>query len=274
MNASSPQPVASYETACLQLSQTAAKSARILRDIPYGADPRQRLDIFLPPQPGLRDLPVLLFMHGGGWTIGRKEWCGFMAPPLVSLPAIFVSVGYRLIPQVAYPEPLRDCIAALRWVVDHIGAHGGSTDRIFVGGHSAGGQIAALMTMRDDLLAEAGLAPAAIAAAFCLAGTFNRRMISPERAPEHVQPDPPDAIAAGSPLALAAQATRPIFIAWGDCDDPRLERTGTQMAAALQAANCPVETLRLPGCDHFTSHLNTANATDPWTARVRAMMAG
>ena len=264
--------VVSYDTECLLRSQSVA--ARILRDIPYGTGPRQRLDIFLPSQPVHHPMPVLLFMHGGGWTIGRKEWCGFMAPPLLSLPAIFVSVGYRLIPAVAYPDPLRDCIAALAWVSDHIAAHGGDRGRIFVGGHSAGGQIAALMTLRTDLLAEAGLTAESIAGCFCLATTFNRRMINPANAPDHVQPEPADVIAPGSPLALANQATRPIFIAWGTNDDPRLERTGSQMVAALRAANCPVETLLLPGCDHFTSHLNTASATDPWTARVRALMAG
>src|SRR5580704_13901222 len=55
-----------YAAECQALS--AAAHARVLRDIPYGADPRQRMDIFLPREPGPRDLPVLLFMHGGGWT--------------------------------------------------------------------------------------------------------------------------------------------------------------------------------------------------------------
>jgi len=151
-----------YADECLKRSAQAANHVRILREVAYGTDPRQRMDIFLPRQPGLRNLPVLLFMHGGGWTLGTKDWNGFMAPPLVDLPAIFVSVGYRLIPSVSFPTPVLDCVAALRWIADHIAEHGGSPHRLFVGGHSAGGQIAALMALHPDWLHQAGLPPNAI----------------------------------------------------------------------------------------------------------------
>ena len=227
-----------YAAECLKLSAGAASHARVLRDIAYGTDPRQRLDIFLPPQPGLGDLPVLLFMHGGAWTHGTKDWCGFMAPPLVRQPAIFVSVGYRLIPTVSFPAPVKDCIVALRWIAEHIADYGGSPHRLFVGGHSAGGQIAALMALHKDWLAQGGLPSDAIKGCFCLATTHNRRMINPAIAPDHVQPESPDAIASDSPLALAAGATVPFFIAWGGLDDQRLERTGQQMIAALTTAGC------------------------------------
>ena len=109
-----------YAEECLKLSADAATHVRVLRNIAYGGDPRQRMDIFLPLDADLRALPVLLFMHGGAWTHGTKDWCGFMAPPIALLPAIFVSVGYRLIPHVSFPEPVMDCIEALRWMSDHI----------------------------------------------------------------------------------------------------------------------------------------------------------
>jgi arylformamidase len=175
----------------LKLSAAAASHVRTLRDVAYGTDPRQRLDIFLPRQTDLRNLPVLLFMHGGAWTHGTKDWCGFMAPPIAHQPAIFVSVGYRLIPTVSFPAPVLDCIAALRWITEHIAEHGGSPHRLFVGGHSAGGQIAALMALRKDWLAQADLPMDAIKGCFCLATTHNRRMINPAIAPDHVQPEPP-----------------------------------------------------------------------------------
>ena len=127
-------------------------------------------------------------MHGGACTHGTKDWCGFMAPPIAQLPAIFVSVGYRLIPNVSFPEPVMDCIAALRWIFDHIAEFGGSPKRLFVGGHSAGGQIAALMSLHKEWLAEAGLPADAIKGCFCLATTFNRRTVRPDVAPDHVQP--------------------------------------------------------------------------------------
>jgi arylformamidase len=264
-------PAWHYAQECLRLSALVTDEVRALRDVPYGGDPRQRMDIYLPRRAGQRSLPVLLFMHGGRWTTGTKDWCGFMAPALTALPAIFVSVGYRLIPSVAFPDPVLDCIAALRWIAANIAEEGGSPHRLFVGGHSAGGQIAALMALRKHWRRD--LPHDVIKGCFCLAATYNRRMINPAMAPEHVQPDPPTAIAPDSPLACASGADVPFFLAWGARDDERVERTGRQMIAALQATNCPVEFLALPECDHFSIHLNTRHADDAWTRKVRALMA-
>jgi arylformamidase len=162
------------------------------------------------------------------------------------LPAIFISVGYRLIPTVSFPTPVMDCITAVRWIADHIAQHGGSPDRLFVGGHSAGGQIAALMTLRKDWLAEGGLPVDTIKGCFCLATTFNRRMIRPDIAPNDVQPGSPTDVAPDSPLTLAASATVPFFIAWGGRDGERMERTGRLMIGALTATGCRVQSLVLP----------------------------
>ena len=257
-----------YAEECLRRSADAASQTRALADVAYGSDPRQRMDIYLPRQRDVHDLPVLLFMHGGAWTHGTKDWCGFMAPPIVDTPAILISVGYRLIPSVAFPEPVHDCIAALRWVVDHIAEHGGSPERVFVGGHSAGGQIAALMSLRPDWLLRRGLSADVIRGCFCLAATFNRRNISPEVAPGHEQPEPITAVAPDSPLAFAAGAKVPFFIAWGDRDDERVPRTGRQMIEALTTTGCEVQSLVLPGRDHFEVHLNTGRSDDPWTQRA------
>jgi arylformamidase len=261
-----------YAEECLKLSADAATHVRVLHNIAYGADPQQRMDIFLPQQADLRDLPVLLFMHGGAWTHGTKDWCGFMAPPVAQSPAILVSVGYRLIPAVSFPEPVMDCIAALRWVFDHIAEFGGSPHKLFVGGHSAGGQIAALMSLREDWLVQGGLPTGVIKGCFCLATTFNRRMIRADIAPGHVQPGSPTDIAPDSPLALAHRVSVPFFIAWGGRDDERVERTGRQMIDALTATGCEVQSLVQPDCDHFSIHLNARHDDDPWVQRVRVLM--
>jgi arylformamidase len=251
----------------------AVNHVRVLRDIAYGIDPRQRMDIFLPRQLGVRDLPVLMFMHGGAWTHGTKDWCGFMAPPIAGLPAVFISVGYRLIPTISFPIPVMDCIAALQWIADHIAEHGGSPQGLFVGGHSAGGQIAALMALHKDWLAQAGLPQHTIKGCFCLATTFNRRNIRPDSALDHVQSGSLTDIAPDSPLALAAGATVPFFIAWGGRDDERVERTGRHMIDGLTETGCEVQSLVRPGDDHFSIHLNTRHSDDPWVQQVRKLMA-
>jgi hypothetical protein len=108
---------------------------------------------------------------------------------------------------------------------------------------------------------------------FCLATTFNRRMIRPDIAPNHVQPGEPTDIAPDSPLALAAGASVPFFIAWGGRDDERMERTGRRMIDALTATGYGVQSLVLPDCDHFSIHLNTRHTDDPWVRQVRTLMA-
>lgn len=272
-----PQPrinaeVDDYAAECLRLSRAAAASTRCELDIAYGTDPRQKIDLYLPADRNARDLPVLFFMHGGGWCIGHKEWCGFMAPAIVSLPAIFISVSYRLIPSVSFPAPVKDAFAALRWVHDRIGDYGGSPGRIYVGGHSAGAQIAALLTVNEQWRSEASLPANPIRAAFCLSGTYNRRQISPEIAPGHAQTEPETAIAPDTPLALAHLARTPMHIAWGGDEPERVLRTGPQYVAALQAAGCPVEHAVYPGFHHYSVHLKTAALDDPWTQTVRQRM--
>ena len=76
-----------YDKIAAGLTEAIA-ATRNERDIAYGPQPRQTLDLFLPADRDARDLPVLFFLHGGGWSIGYKEWCGFMAPAIVSLPPL------------------------------------------------------------------------------------------------------------------------------------------------------------------------------------------
>src|SRR5262249_20133305 len=84
--------------ACMRLSRVVVPQVRHEFDIPYGRDFFQKLDIFMPDRDPERPVPVLLFFHGGAWKNGFKEWLGFMAPPLVDLPALFISGNYRLAP--------------------------------------------------------------------------------------------------------------------------------------------------------------------------------
>src|SRR5262245_48904827 len=90
-----PQPkmnpdAEAYAAEALRLSREAARTTRCVLDLAYGSDPAQTLDLYLPPDTSLdaHDLPVLMLMHGGGWTHGHKEWMGLNAPPLVGAPAI------------------------------------------------------------------------------------------------------------------------------------------------------------------------------------------
>ena len=164
-----------YAAWCLEASNTALAHTRHMLDIAYGPEDWQKIDLYLPEASAGAEFPTLLFMHGGYWTHGYKEWLGFMAPAFVSLPAIFISVGYRLAPAAQYPAALDDCLSALAWVYKHISHYGGDPRRLFIGGHSAGGHLAALAAVRSDLRAARDIPAGALRACLPVSGSFDFR---------------------------------------------------------------------------------------------------
>jgi acetyl esterase/lipase len=149
-----------------------AVGARVIRNLSYGDDPRHRLDVFAPTAAG--NLPVVLFVHGGGFVGGDKgnegdpfynnvgAWavrCGFLG----------VTMTYRLAPAHAWPSGAQDVDRALAWLRDQVAQYGGDPARIIVMGHSAGAAHVA------GCLARHGCAPqsrAPVAAAILVSGIY------------------------------------------------------------------------------------------------------
>lgn len=93
-------------------------------------------------------VPVLVFFHGGGYVIGSLETHDTTCRVLCRRAGCsVVSVDYRLAPEAPFPAPLNDCYAATQWVVDHPGIVHGTPDRVAVGGDSAGGNLAAAVSL-------------------------------------------------------------------------------------------------------------------------------
>ena len=110
-------------------------------------DGNLRIRIYRPEGKG--PFPVLLFFHGGGWVVGDLDSHDHVCRALARrTPALIVAVDYRLAPEAAFPGPLDDCEAALRWTASHAGELGGHADRIAVGGDSAGANLAAGLALR------------------------------------------------------------------------------------------------------------------------------
>jgi acetyl esterase len=94
-------------------------------------------------------LPVVVYFHGGGWTIGRAAEFDYVARQVaVAAGALVVSVDYRLAPEHPFPAPLDDCWRALRWTAKHAGEFGGDPSRLAVLGDSAGGNLAAVCALQ------------------------------------------------------------------------------------------------------------------------------
>jgi len=128
---------------------------RATLDLPYAAtdNPRQRLDLLLPKtRKSTKPLPVIAFIHGGGWrngnkTSGRSRVMRFAA----SGEYAGVSIGYRLTGEAIWPAQIHDCKAAIRWIRANAKKYNLDPNRIAVMGSSAGGHLVAMLGTSGDV---------------------------------------------------------------------------------------------------------------------------
>ncbi|MBC7648775.1 MAG: alpha/beta hydrolase, partial [Vitreoscilla sp.] len=121
---------------------------RNFSDLPYGNQPRQKLDAYLPNQAKTdKTLPMVVFFYGGSWSTGDRADYRFVGEALASQGIIALVADYRLSPEVRYPVFLQDCALAMRWAFDNAQKYGADPARIFVMGHSAGAYNAAMMAL-------------------------------------------------------------------------------------------------------------------------------
>ncbi|WP_296556203.1 alpha/beta hydrolase [Pigmentiphaga sp.] len=130
-----------------EVLRDAPKQATVTRDVPYGDDPRQCLDVFQPQGPAAARRPVLMFVHGGAFVEGEKDRTAEIYSNVLWYFArhgiIGVNVEFRLAPAHPYPSGTQDVAAAVAWVRAHADELGADPGRIFLMGHSAGGTHAA-----------------------------------------------------------------------------------------------------------------------------------
>jgi arylformamidase len=141
---------------------TDARAQDVKRDIPYAspAEERQVLDVYSPPH--AKNLPVVFWIHGGGWQTGDKSSVQVKPQAFMDKGFVFVSTNYRLLPSVDMGTIVRDIAKSIRWVHEHIAEYGGDPQRLFIMGHSAGAQLAALICTDDRYLKAEGLSLAII----------------------------------------------------------------------------------------------------------------
>lgn len=141
-------------------------------NIPYGNDPRQKLDVYLPRKMA-SPARVVVFFYGGSWRDGSKTDYRFVGQALTSRGFIVVLPDYRLYPAVTFPAFVEDGAVAVRWVRDNISTYGGDTNHIYLMGHSAGSHIAALLTLDSHYLKAVGLNRNVIRATATLSGPYD-----------------------------------------------------------------------------------------------------
>jgi triacylglycerol lipase len=148
-------------------------ATKVTRDLSYGPDARNRLDVFA--REGISSAPVLVFVHGGGFVMGDKHTEG---SPYYSNVGDFaarqgwvgVTMTYRLAPANKFPSGAEDLAALVQWLRDNVAQHGGDPAKIFLSGQSAGAaHVASYVAHKRFHVAERG----GIAGAVMMSGIYD-----------------------------------------------------------------------------------------------------
>lgn len=206
------------------------------------------LDIYRPQGAGTGSTATVVFFYGGGWQRGSRSQYQFVGRRLARNGVLAIVADYRTWPATEFPGFVEDAARAVAWSHAHAGEYGGDPARLFLAGHSAGAQIAALVATDPRYLARHDLEPGDLAGVIGLAGPYDFEINGQYR---KVFGDPSQ-----WPQAQAlnfVDGGEPPFLLIHGADDRVVEaRDSTLMADKLRASDVPVELIILPGAGHST----------------------
>ena len=221
----------------------------VTRDVAYGPDPRQRLDVYAPPVDGAASrmaAPVVVFVHGGSWRSGDKAAYSWAGRALAAQGFLTVLPNYRLVPEGRYPAMVEDAAAALRWARDNAGTYGGDGSRLAATGHSAGAYNAA----QAVLAPEFGVG-GAVDALVVMSGPVDFLPLDTDSTIAAFGHLSGDALRATQPVLRAGEgALPPTLIIHGTGDDTVEPRHAVALDAAIRAAGGRSELRLYEGVDH------------------------
>jgi acetyl esterase/lipase len=230
---------------------------RSFANLPYGDQPRQKLDVYMPSQPladkalAVGGTPLVVFFYGGSWSSGDRADYRFVGEALAAQGIAVVVADYRLSPEVRYPVFLQDSALATRWAFDNAQKYGADPTRIFVMGHSAGAYNAAMLALDKRWLGGVGLNPARLAGWIGLAGPYDFLPIGDRKTQVAFEwPNtPPDSQA----LFHASSASPPALLLAPVNDSlVNTQRSTVGMAQRLKSSGVRVESELYDTVSHIT----------------------
>lgn len=221
-------------------SVAARQAAGLLRDLPYGENERERLDLF----PGREERPLVAFFHGGYWRSQHKDSYSFVATALREHGCSVAVVGYPLAPRWPLGRIIASCRSALRWLRGDGSHHLPAISQVIVAGHSAGGHLAACVAN------EAGVD---VAGCLALSGLFDLRPLLNTSIGPSIGLDEATAVAC-SPIAQAPGRGWLIAAVGGT------ESEGFHRQTEAYVGHWPgAHHVEVPGADHYSILRELAN---------------
>lgn len=218
---------------------------RVARDMAYGDDPRQRLDVYAPRGDGT--YPTLVFFYGGGWDSGSRELYGWAAQALAAQGFVVVLPDYRLVPQALFPAFVEDAATATAKAAEVVERYGGDPARLGVLGHSAGAHLAMMIALDRRYMAAVGQ-PGLIKAAAGLAGPYDFLPldVAASRNAFGRAPDP----TLTQPVTFVRPDAPPIWLGHGTADTVVHDEDTVILDQRMRAVGGRSEAKLYPGLDH------------------------
>ncbi|MGA9779141.1 MAG: alpha/beta fold hydrolase [Limisphaerales bacterium] len=242
--------------------------ATVKRNIPYVSHPttNQNFDLYLPRNHGVGPCPLILWIHGGAWMMGSKEWDNVKY--LVRHGYAIASIDYRFSPEAPFPAQIQDCNAAMNFILAHAADYGVDARRFVVGGASAGGHLALLLGLAHgerEFGANPAIKPLAILDFFGPADLNGMKddleAIHSQRGIETWQDAGPKLLGApldqsagkakaASPITYVSAAAPPVLILQGNQDDLVPVAQSGRLQAALDRAGVKNQVILVDGAGH------------------------
>lgn len=229
---------------------------------------RHLLDLYIPK--GVKKPPLVLFIHGGAWSMGGKGWYGNIGRWLARNGYACAQNNYRLSPKVKHPVHVDDCARALTWLVKNAQRYEYDATKIFLSGHSAGGHLSSLLALSPTYLKKHGVERKHVRGVFPLSGVYDcrsdfgtfRTVFGKDR----------KVLSEASPVTNIHDASPPFLVMWGERDMAGLPRDAKRFAAALTKAKRPVESHEIKDRNHLSISTRIGKKDDKTSALILAFL--
>ena len=220
-------------------------------DLAFGPNPMEKLDIFPADGPGAPRLsPIVVFIHGGYWYSLDKADHSYVAEGLRPHGIATAVNKFGLAPDTTMDEIVRQNRAALAWLWRNARTYGADPERIYVGGHSAGGHLALMLLATDWPAFGAGLPKDLVKGACSIGGLYDMEAIRLSYLNKTLKMSAAEA-ARNAPLAQRYPVAAPLSLVVAIDETPEYHRQSQAMADLWRGLGYPVELLVPQGLNHF-----------------------
>ena len=219
--------------------------------------------------------PVFIFVHGGSWNSGNKKLYSFFGSRMARKGIVTVIPDYPKSPKADYNEMAEDIALAVKWVKEHIAAYGGDNNRVFISGHSAGGHLAALVTIKEAYFKKLQLAdPVKGLILIDGAGLDMYNYLKEENLPQgdsyyNTFSNDPNTWKAASPIYFLHNGMPPMLIYQGGKTYPSISSSNERFTDSLKHYDTKFTYHILPGKKHVPMITQFFN---PYNKRYKEML--